>query len=364
VPLERLKTRYFWGGGLLVLISGLSQVILRLGFSSLIDLQRPTIRGIIINVLIYFMLGLVLLSQANIARLTTSWRIHKVDVDPDLAKHWARYGLIFLGIVTVVVFFLPTGYTMGFLESAGMVIEAILGVLSFILQLILFLIFIPIMWLARMFGGESAPDVPPPPQPLEMPPEAAAPSSPIPWLEAIRSLIFWLVALAMIGYLIKMYVVDRPELPAALSRFRPIGLMVKLWQQIWLSLRGWAQSGLEIIAEQVKFTRPDREGSISGRQWNWFGWGKLSARERILYYYLNILKRAEKRKLARKVSETPFEYEPNLEQAVPDVEIDVHQVTDVFVRARYSREAFDEDEADAIKQQWQRIRKALRQARH
>ena len=363
LPLERLTARYFWGGLLLVLISGFSQVILRLGFSSLIDLQRPTIQGIIINVLVYFMLGLVLLSQANIARLTTSWRIHKVDVDPDLVKHWAKYGLIFLGIVTVVVFFLPTSYTMGFLESAGVVIESILGVLYFILQLILFLISFPLMWLARLFAGESPPYTLPPPQPLDVPPEAAAPSSPIPWLEAARSLIFWLVALAMIGYLIKTYLVDRPELLAALSRFRPISFVVRLWQQIWLLLRGWAQSGLEIISEQVKFTRPNQEGSISGRQWDWFGLGRLSARERILYYYLNILKRAEKRKLVRKASETPFEYEPNLEQAVPDVEAEVHQVTDVFVRARYSREGFDEDEADAIKQQWQRIRKALRQAR-
>jgi hypothetical protein len=360
-PLERLTARYFWGGVVLVLISGLSQVVLRLGFSSLTNLQRPTIEGIIINVLIYFMLGLVLLSQANIARLTTRWRIHKVDVDPDLVKHWAKYGLIFLGIVTVIVFFLPTSYTMGFLESAGIVIETIIGILNYIIQLLLFLVSLPFVLLARLFGDEG-PDTGGASDSAAPPPGAAAPPSPIPWLEAIRSLIFWLVALVMIGYLMKMYIVDRPELLAALRNFRPIDFVVRLWQQLWQVLRGWARSGLEMISEQVKFTRPKYEGSISGRQWRWFGLGKLSARERILYYYLNILKRAEKRKLVRKTGETPYEYEPNLEHAVPDVETEVQEVTDIFVRARYSREGFDEDDANMIKQQWQRIRKALRRS--
>jgi hypothetical protein len=361
-PLARIKARYFWGGVLLMVISGLSHVILRLGFSSLADIHRPTIQGIIINVLVYFMLGLVLLSQANIARLTTSWRIHKVDVNPDLVKHWAKYGLIFLGIVTILVFFLPTGYTMGFLESAGLVVEAILGVLVYIVQLIFFLASLPFILLMRLFAGEEVPDESPPPEMMFDPSDVPPPASPIPWLEALRSLIFWLVTLVIIGYLIKMYIIDRPELLASLSRFRPISFVMNLWQQIWQSLRGLARSGLEIISEQVKFTRPQGESPISGRRWNWFGLGKLSARERILYYYLNILKRAEKRKLARKVSETPYEYEPNLELAVPDVEEDVQQVTDVFVRARYSREEFDAAQAEAVKQEWQRIRKALRRS--
>lgn len=362
-PLERLTRRYFWGGLLLVLISGFSQVILRLGYSSLIDLQRPTIQGIIINVLIYFMLGLVLLSQANIARLTTRWRIHKVEVAPGLVKYWARYGMIFLGIVTAIVFFLPTSYTMGFLESAGIVVESIIGVLYFIIKLILTLVTLPFMLLARLFGEEATLDGGLSTGLLGPPPDTASSPSSIPWLEAVRSLIFWLVALAMMGYLIKVYIIDRPELMAALRTFRPIGFVIRLGQQIWQLLRSWAQSGLEMISEQINFVQLKSESPISGRRRNWFGLGKLSAREQILYYYLNILNRAEKRKLVRKAGETPYEYEPNLEQAVPDVEADVQQVTDVFVRARYSREGFGEEDAAAIKAQWQRIRKALRRSR-
>jgi hypothetical protein len=309
------------------------------------------------------MLGLVLLSQANIARLTTSWRIHRVEVDPDLARKWAKYGLIFLGIVTTLVFFMPTSYTMGFLESAGAVVEIIFGIFSFIIQLIIFLFSLPFILLARLLGGESPSDGGSASEPFAPPPNAEPPPAPIPWLEAVRSLIFWLVALVMIGYLAKMYIVDRPELLASMRRFRPFAFAVRLWQQIWQMLRGWTQSGLEMLSEQIKFTRPQGEGSITGRQWRWFGLGRLSARERILHYYLNILKRAEKRRLVRKAGETPYEYEPGLEQTVPDVEADVHEVTDVFVRARYSREGFNEDDADGIKQRWQRIRKALRRSR-
>lgn len=365
VPLERLKARFFWGGLLLVFISGVSQVILRLGASTLSDLTRPTIEGIIINVLVYFVLGLVLLSQANLARLTTSWRIHKIEVSPGLVRQWARYGLIFLGLVSVIVFFLPTHYTMGFLESAGLIVGMILSSIMLIFQLFLLLITLPFIWLMRLLGLDALPAENPASEPLA-PPEnpAQPPAGMFPWLDALRSLIFWLVAIAGVLYLLRVYLLDRPELLAALLKFRPFALLVKLGQLIWDLLQSWGEAGLDLFSERIRLPGVSKQGeALTGRRWRWFGRRNLSARERILRYYLNILKRAEKRKLGRKTSETPYEYEPNLEQAMPEVETDVQHVTDVFVRARYSREDFDDEKAAQIKEQWLRIRKSLRRAR-
>jgi hypothetical protein len=358
-PLDRLATRFFWGGIILVLISGMTQLIVKFDFSSLTDLRRPTVSGIIINVLIYFLLGLVLLSQANLARLMMSWRYQRVELGPGLVKQWAKYGLIFLGLLTVVVFFLPTNYTLGFLRSAAIVIQYIMYILSFIIQFLLLLFSLPLAWLLSLLGttsGEGGFAPPEEPPVVEAPPEAA----PIPWLEALRSLIFWLVTLAIIWYLFRVYVSDRPELLAALKRFRPIGFMIRLLKQVWQHLRSWTETGLEVISDTLRLPGQRGETTVLTGSWNWFRLGRLSARERILYYYLNILKRAERRRLARKVHETPFEYEPNLERAVPDVEPDVHDMTDVFVRARYSEEGFDDEQAASVKQQWQRIRKELR----
>ena len=235
-----------------------------------------------------------------------------------------------------------------------------LDIVNLIFQLILLLVSLPLVWLLSLLGekpGER--EVVAPPQ--AMPPPGSSPDvTPIPWLEALRSLIFWLLALAVVWYFLKVYLNDHPELLAALKKFKPIGMILKLWSQLWQLLTGWAQTGYEVIAERIKL--PGRTSGVSGSGggWSWFGLGKLSARERILYYYLNILKRAEKRKLRRKTHQTPYEYEPNLEQVVPDVQPDVQELTDVFVRARYSQERFDEEQAASVKQQWQRIRKELK----
>ncbi|HXW00463.1 MAG TPA: hypothetical protein VEC93_18740, partial [Anaerolineae bacterium] len=122
LPLDELASRFFWGGGLLVLISGLTQWISRAGWESLADWQRPSIGGVIFNVLVYFTLGLVLLSQAHLTTLLLRWRIQKINVAPNLVKQWAKYGLIFLGLVMFIDLVLPTGYTLGFLASAGVVV--------------------------------------------------------------------------------------------------------------------------------------------------------------------------------------------------------------------------------------------------
>jgi hypothetical protein len=132
---------------------------------------------------------------------------------------------------------------------------------------------------------------------------------------------------------------------------------------VWRALKSWGQSGLDIIAERVKLTGPTGSFSSATGGWNWFGLSRLNPRERILYYYLNILKRADKRRLTRRKFETPYEYEPNLGHAVPEVEPDVRDLTDVFVRARYSEEGFDETQAESVKEEWQRIRKELRKVR-
>jgi hypothetical protein len=363
-PLERLTARFFWGGIFLVFISGVSQLIVKFGLSSLIDFQRPSLGGIIINVLVYFALGLVLLSQANLARLMMSWRIQRIKIGSGLIKQWAKYGLIFLGLITLVVFFLPTGYTMGFLTSAAVILNYAMNILAEIFQLLLFLIFLPFILLFSLLLEDAPRNLInlPPQSPLVM--DASAAGASVPWWEALRSLIFWLLALAIVWYLVKVYLSERPELLQSLKRFKSIGLIVNLLKQLWQWLTGVAQTGFAMMSERIKL--PGRAGATTpfARGWNWFGLRRLSARERILYYYFNILKRVEKLGPARKPQQTPYEYEPELGQTVPEAQTEVHTLTDVFVRARYSREGFDEEQATSVKQQWQRIRQALRSLTH
>lgn len=360
LPLDELATRFFWGGGLLVLISGLTQWIGRAGWASLADWQRPSLSGVILNVLVYFTLGLVLLSQAHLTTLLLRWRIQKINVAPDLVKQWAKYGLIFLGLVLFIDLFLPTGYTLGFLASAAVVVYFLISVVIFLIRLLLLLLMLPLAWLLSLLGQTpqerfgGLPELPPLPEP------AAGPAS-LPWLEAFRSLIFWLLVAAIAWYFLKTYLNDHPELLQALKSFKPIGLFMNLFTYLWRRLTSLVQAGLELIPPRV------RAGGGAGGQTGpanyrrWAGLGGLSARERILYYYLNVLDRAAQHGAARRPHQTPYEYEPELGQTLPKAQSAFNVLTQAFVRARYSPEPWLEAQADLAKSLWQQIRRELRQ---
>jgi hypothetical protein len=360
LPLDELASRFFWGGGLLVLISGLTQWVSRAGWASLADWQRPSIGGVIFNILVYFTLGLVLLSQAHLTTLLLRWRIQKINVAPNLVKQWAKYGLIFLGLVMFIDLVLPTSYTLGFLASAGVVVRFLIALIIFLIQLLLLLLTLPLAWLLSLLGQTSQERFFGMPE-LPVLPETTPSTAPLPWLEAFRSLIFWLLAAAIGWYFLKIYLNDHPELVEWLKSFKPIGFMANLLAYLWERFIGLAQAGLELIPKRA--TRAGQAGqATSMARRRWAGLGGLSPRERILYYYLNILDRVAKHGPARQSSQTPYEYEPDLSQSIPEAQPAISLLTEAFVRARYSREPWLEAQADLAKALWQQIRRELRRS--
>ncbi|MCL4302587.1 MAG: DUF4129 domain-containing protein [Anaerolineae bacterium] len=357
-PLDELASRFFWGGGLLVLISGVTQWVARSGWSSLADWQRPSLGGVILNVLVYFTLGLAMLSQAHLTSLLLRWRIQRINVAPNLVKQWAKYGLIFLGLVLAAAFVLPTGYTLGFLASASILVILLIDVVLFLIQLLILLLTLPLAWLLSLLGQAPAERFSGMPE-LPVLPEPAPSAAPLPWLEALRSLIFWLLAAAIAGYFLKIYLADHPELVKALKRFKPLGFLAGLLNYLWQKLTGLAQAGLELLPHRLVLTgQGQNEGP--GKYRRWAGLSGLSPRERILYYYLNIVERAARQGTVRQKHQTPFEFEPDLSQVVPEAQPAVNLLTQAFVRARYSQEAFEETQAGLVKVLWQQIRRALK----
>ena len=358
LTLQSLLARFFWGGTILVLISGITHVIAQSGLDSLINLRRPSLGGVIFNVLIYFAVGLILLSQVNLTRLLVRWRLQDLTPPPHFTRNWAKYGLVFLGLIMVIAFLLPTHYTLGFLRIAGLIFQTIIGVIAFLIQLLIILITVPILWLLTLIGFETptTPPALPPPPPVAPPPSGG--TFP-PWWEILRSLLFWLVALGVLGYFIKIYLEDHADTLQSLKKFKLFDGLVRFLAMLWRSLRGWAKTGLALLPTREVSFKPPKPIS-TGRVRNWLNLRQASARQRILYYYLNILTRAEQAGLHRRQSQTPYEYEPNLQESMPAVETEIHDVTDTFVRARYSPDEFSDQDVALIKKEWQRIKKALR----
>ena len=363
LPLNDLATRYFWGGILLVLISGTTQWISYAGISSLRDFQRPSLNGVIINVLIYFVLGLVLLSQANLTRLMVRWRVQKIEVGPELVKTWGRYAFLFLSLIGIVIFFIPTSYTLGLLDSAAIVVQLFLSIILFLVQAIFFLISLPFALLFSLFASEAqAPIQPAPPPPdfsmLASPTE----DTPLPWYEAIRSLIFWLIGLAILIYFAKAYLDDHPEIRQALRNWRWLNRLGALLAQLWQRVTGWVEIGLEFLPEVIRIGRSQASDKASAQS-GWFGFRQLSPQDRIRSYYLNVLKQMEGTQSARKTHQTPYEYEPQLRDTIPEADAEIKGLTEAYVHARYSRKVVDMETVGTVKPFWQRIKQALRRMR-
>ena len=89
----------------------------------------------------------------------------------------------------------------------------------------------------------------------------------------------------------------------------------------------------------------------------------LSARERILYYYLSVLRRAERQGLPRRRTQTPYEYDATLSPNLPSAQQELASLTQAFVEARYSPHTVDARQTRQVHTYWQQVKAALRALR-
>jgi len=350
-PMESLTGRFFVGGIALLVASGLTRV----GLAYVLNLSRPSVPGLVLNVLVYFLLGLVMLGQVHFVTLHKRWQAQAIKVADELAGRWVRYSLIFIGLAAFLAFLLPTGYTMGFLESIGGTLEIVIGVARFMVGLILLIITLPIMLLLWLLGlSMPASQAPPPPVEFSQLGPAGGGAN---WGEVLRSLVFWLVALGMVVYVLRSFLHERPELLAALGAFGPVRIL-RRW---WAALRRLWNRAVEAIGERLAsgVSLPLPRRPWSGKPISLFRLGALSPRERVLYYYLSIVRRAGERGFPRRRGQTPYEYDTLLEPNLPHAQQDMASLTQAFVEARYSRREIEPGQAGQIQTHWQRVKAAL-----
>ena len=357
-PTESLTSRFFLGGAVLLIAAGIT----RIGIAALLNLSRPSVPGLVLNVLVYFLLGLVMLGQVQFTWLRKQWQAQEIRVAEELAGRWVRYSLAFIGLAALLAFLLPTGYTVGLLDAVATIIQF----LGYIVTLLFTLLTLPFAWLfwllSNLFGAER-----PPPQAKLQPPELPqseplGPASPAPdWLEILRSILFWIAALGMLFYVIRSYLRDHPELLQALARQSPIRALRDFLIALWRHLVGWAEVASQGIPRWLSLRRARPRSSK--QPFRFFLLGALSPRELILYYYLSIVERARRQGYPRRNSETPYEYDATLGPKLPAAQQDLTSLTQAFVEARYSRQTFDREQDRRARAIWKRVRAALQALR-
>jgi hypothetical protein len=351
-PLDALTSRFFVGGALVLVLSGLARV----GLQDLLNLDHPPVTGLVANVLAYFVVGFLLLGQVRLALLASTWQAQGARVPSELGGRWVRYSLGFLGLAALIAFALPTGYTAGALSWLGGIFIFILSWVWALAAIGAGICLLPVSLLSALLNTGRI--VTPPTNPLPLTPPAALLNQPMPaWVEVLRTVLVWALLIGMALYVVSSYLRDRPELARAL---RDLGALRKL-KQLWAALRHRV-SGLAAAVQALPVAAWLRE-RLRERPplppLRSFRLGGVTPREQVQYYYLSLLRRASEYGFGRKPGQTPAEYRPTLAANLPENSPEVQALTEAFVETRYSAHPVGPEQVQSVRTAWGRLRAAL-----
>ena len=347
--LDTLGQLFVWGGMALLVASAFTHAFM----SSAQALALPT--------LLYFALGIALLSQARYSVTITGWRLQGIPVQRTLGRRWLAWSLVFLLGVALVALLLPTRYFLGPVLAFWSVLSLVYYV---ILTVLAFLYFLLASLLALILPQVNVPEEPALPlQPLPMPEAAPITGGGAAWLAAVLSVVFWATILGIVVYALYRFVHDRMELLEGEDGAERTwwGRLLAWLRALWRRWQGWGQDVVQQLQERRARQRA-RGGGLVERLRR-FSLRSLSPREMVRYFYLSSERRAADAGQPRRPGQTPYEYRQLLDERFPELEPDLEGLTDAFVAARYSAEPVEEEDAQQVKPLWQRIKVALRQRR-
>lgn len=348
---QRLVDRIIlYGAGMVVLVS-----LMRIDLESFLG-YRPRLGSTIINVVAYFVLALALFSQTQLAILRGRWSRQRIPLGVNLTARWVIYSLLFLTGLAAVAILLPTSYTLSLLSILGLLLSWLIFAITLAGHLLLALWFV----FLSLFGGDQSGVRPDPP--LPPPPPSAAPSGggmPA-WYEIVRSVLFWVIFMAVTGFSIYQYIKQHETLWETVRKLPGMMILRKIWKWLRRGVMGANQVASSVVKNSLARIRAVRKVEPLKEVTNFLNLRHLSARQKVLFYYLAMVRRGEEYGISRQPAQTPHEYQVELQTSLPEVDQDVAAMTAAFYEARYSRHEISEDQAGWVRQWWERIRRMLR----
>lgn len=363
-PLRQLGQFFIGGGITLVIVSSLAalgteQIFNLAAIGQIVGFQRPSLQLIQVNVILYFILGLLLLGEIHFVRQRTLWRLDKVTMPTEVQTSWVSgtVGLVILAVI--LAFILPTSYAM----TLGDLISYIGSIFLQIIFLVLGVIFYVFYLVARLLGlhGGSE-EAAPPSMPPQFPPSSPPPPSGGSPFETIQSLVFWVVALAILIYCLS--VLWRRRGPW-LSGLNLLPMLLVPWRMLRGLTRLIARFGREVgravVAAMPRAFRPTVPPVPPSLRF--VSLSRLGPRELVEYFYLSVCQRAAQLGHARPTGMTPEEYQSYLRDRLPIVDPELSTLTAAFIEARYGPRPTTKAEAQSVRTRWQSLKRKLRAAR-
>lgn len=348
--LRRIVARWVgWGIVLIFIASALRMGVTRERFWTL---ARQDVHPLVIAVIVtYFLCGLLLLSQGQLAVLRARWTIDGLPTSTSILRNWPIYTAVILLATAFVALFLPLGDTLLISRVLGAVLDGIYYVVTLIFQLISLVLIL-------LFSLLPHSQTPPPPQPA---PPAVAPTPPTPPMMEIPpwfgGALFWTTILFILALAAYFYFTDRETNMRWLRKLRD--MLIARWQQLRVGWGTWRRS-LPLRSGPELGTAIAATGA--GRKWWQLRWGGLNAEQQVRYLYFQLLNRAAEYDKGRRENETPAAYAPRLSEEVGAQAEDkeaIEALTKAFVQVRYAGQPAQQDQVSWLAQLWDRLRKVF-----
>ncbi len=348
--LNSFASRWVIGGILLVMLAAGTNV----GFSGrgFVAIANQNVAPtVIMAVVVYFLVGLMLLSHGQLAILRARWALEQTPSRDTILRYWPAYAVVVLVVIGALAALMPFGGTYWLAAAISFIVGIVYFIVFAVFQLIGILV---ALVMALLPFQDNAEVTPPPPMPSFAPPPAAeAASSDL--LEIAGSTIFWLIALLIVGYAAYVYFTDKGV------RFT---WLTWLWQMLTSRWRQATSAYSVWRRDRVRMPGSAGEGGRGGGR-RWFSWRrrKLEPGAQIRFYYLSVLEEAESKGIARQKAETPHSYAPRLAASLPvdaETPVAVDELTGAFIQVRYTEAQFDVTKLPLMEQFWQHLRRNLR----
>jgi len=215
-----------------------------------------------------------------------------------------------------------------------------------------------IAFLGALLLSLIIPEIEPKPPEVQLPAPAlgtGGTGGPQDWLQILLSALFWVTILAIAGYAVIRFV--RERLGSREGQGSWWGRLLTWLRRLVRQWRTWRQEVQTRLGQRLA----RRQGVVPhiGAPGSFLSLRRLPPRELVRYFYLSTLRRAARAGQPRRPAQTPYEYEAELDKALPELEPDLSGLTGAFMTARYSPQPVQAEEAKAAKSFWQRIKEAL-----
>jgi hypothetical protein len=198
------------------------------------------------------------------------------------------------------------------------------------------------------------PQITPPP---ENPP--AAIPGPMYW-ELIKSVLLWGSLIVLVIVALRQYIAFNRDLSEELRRFRPLRWFFTVWGRFKASFKKANRSVGDFLRKSLKRLHNMGPEPAGTGKWDFINPHRLTTRQKVIFYYLALVRRAREAGFPRQEDQTPYEYALSLKSSLTEEKDNVDAMTESFIEARYSRHEIPAKVARRAESIWETIRSVLK----